>query len=336
MDDRLAAARFDPAAFDTARGWIRDGRAAVPLPGAGETWKRWSRLLELGRADLPAARIVEAHVDAVAILAELEGPEQVLVGPDDLWAVWAAEPPKPRVSATRSARSWTLDGTKAWCSAASFATHALLTAEADPERVPRLFRVDLRDPGVTPQPRRWASAGMASTDTGAVSFDGVRAHAVGTPTGYLERAGFWHGGIGVACCWWGGAQGLIDLMHVRLRARSSELAEAHLGACVAWDTAITGALRAAASDVDAAPDDLPGARRRALALRSLIDRACTDVITRFGRALGAGPYATDPVATQRIADLQVYVRQSHAETDEAELARLTLAECSRWIVEEPR
>ena len=315
------------ATLDTARTWIRDGRARVPLPGSGGTWARWSRLLELAREDLPAARIVEAHLDAIAILAELAEPDAAPVDSGELWAVWAAEPPTPRVVATRASGGWTLDGTKAWCSAASFATHALLTADADVASGPRLFRVDLRDAGVTPEPRTWASVGMASTDTGEVTFAGVPALAVGEPTGYLERAGFWHGGIGVACCWWGGAQGLIDLMSRRLRKRGSDFAESHFGACIAWDTVVTGALRAAASDIDAAPHDVPSARRRALALRTLIDRACTDVITRFGRAFGASPFATDAGASQRIADLQVYVRQSHAESDEAALARLVLDEC---------
>lgn len=304
-----------------ARRWIAEGRGALPLPGGGQTWARWQAFLSLARENLPAARIVEAHADAAAICVELEG-EIVVQAGDELWGVWAAEPPRPRVTATSTVDGWRLSGTKAWCSAASFATHALITVDAD--GAPRLFRVDLRQPGVTPEPQRWASSGMASTDTGEVTFLDVPAHAVGYPTGYLERAGFWHGGIGVACCWWGGAQGLIDSLAARLRKRSSESSEAHLGACLAWDAAITGALRSAAADIDAAPHDLAAARRRAFALRSLVDRACTDVVVRFGRALGATPYAADEEVAQRIADLQVYTRQSHAEADEAALARLTL------------
>lgn len=308
--------------FETAARWIREGRANLPLPGAGDTWQRWRALMAMARENLPAARIVEAHADAVAICAELDDDVTVRSDGSELWGVWAAEPPRPRVVARSVETGWELRGTKGWCSAASFATHALLTADAD--GVPRLFRVDLRQSGVTPEEPRWASVGMASTDTGEVTFRDVPADQVGEPTGYLERAGFWHGGIGVACCWWGGAQGLIDALGACLRKRSSETSEAHLGACLAWDAVITGALRSAAADVDAAPEELPAARRRAFAIRSLVDRACTDVIERFGRALGAAPYATDAGTAQRIADLQVYTRQSHAERDEAMLARLTL------------
>lgn len=326
------------ATFDVVARWRREGRADLPLPGAGDTWTRWRELMDLARADLPAARVIEAHADALAILAELERPgvqrrpgeQSQSEGDAVLWAVWAAEPPAPRVTASRDDHGdgWRLDGTKAWCSAASFATHALVTADvgSGETATPRLFRVDLRQPGVSPEALDWASAGMASTDTARVAFDGVPAKTVGDPAGYLQRAGFWHGGIGVACCWWGGAQGLIDLLASRVRRRASAAAETHLGACLAWDAVITGALRSAAADVDAAPADFASARRRALAIRTLVDRACTDVIERFGRALGAAPFAADRSAAQLVADLQVYTRQSHAETDEAALARFALAE----------
>lgn len=74
------------------------------------------------------------------------------------------------------------------------------------------------------------------------------------------------------------------------------------------------------------PAICPGPGAGTFALRSLVDRACMDVITRFGRALGPTPYATDTDLAQRIADLQVYIRQTHAEADEVTLARLFLDE----------
>lgn len=321
--------------IETARAWIKAGRAELPLPGEGATWERWQALLALAREDLPAARILEAHVDARSIRQELGDEVASASTTDELWGVWAAEPPTPRVTATHRSAGWRLSGTKAWCSAASFATHALITADVKQHSnekgeftSPRLFAVDLRQAGVTPAAPNWASQGMAGTDTGEVSFENVTARTVGGPVDYLDRAGFWHGGIGVANCWWGGAQGLIDILAERLRKRAVPTAEAHLGACIAWDVAITGALRSAAEDVDAAPDHIQAARIRAFALRSLIDRACADVVQRFGRALGAAPFAADQAAAQRLADLQVYTRQSHAERDEIELARLSLKHSS--------
>ena len=44
----------------------------TPAPGGGSTRLRWELLARLGAADLGAARAVEAHLDAVAILAEAD------------------------------------------------------------------------------------------------------------------------------------------------------------------------------------------------------------------------------------------------------------------------
>jgi hypothetical protein len=69
------------AACDRASSW--------PLPGQGQTARRLSRLRWQAQGDLVLGRLVEAHADAVAILAELAGPR---VGPGQRWGVWAAGP----------------------------------------------------------------------------------------------------------------------------------------------------------------------------------------------------------------------------------------------------
>jgi hypothetical protein len=70
--------------------WLTSGELDLPLPGRGSTAARWRRLADLTETDIVAGRLAEAHADAVAILADLEGPD---VEPDELWAVWAAEAP---------------------------------------------------------------------------------------------------------------------------------------------------------------------------------------------------------------------------------------------------
>ncbi|WP_202912175.1 acyl-CoA dehydrogenase family protein [Nesterenkonia muleiensis] len=308
-------------AIDVARTLIAQGQAELPLPGKGDTGRRWRELIELGRKDLTAARLVEAHADASAICADLE----VEDCPDraSLWGVWAAEPPTPVLEAVQHGGVWKLRGTKLWCSAAGFATHALVTAQHSGRS--RLFSVDLRQAGVTAGEKTWASSGMAETETAPMHFDGVSAVPAGDPDSYLDRPGFWHGGLGVACCWWGGAQGLIDMFCEKARRRDDPHTLAHLGACLAWDETITNALTSAAQEIDANPGNLPAARRRALSLRSVVERGCADVIRRFGKALGASPLAEDHDAARLVQDLQVYIRQSHAEADDAQLARYVLA-----------
>ena len=55
--------------------------------------------------------------------------------------------------------------------------------------------------------------------------------------------------------------------------------------------------------------------------------AADEAITRTGRALGPGPLCQDGRHAQRVADLSIYIRQSHAERDLAELGRLAGQQC---------
>jgi alkylation response protein AidB-like acyl-CoA dehydrogenase len=292
----------------TDEGW------ALPLPGHGATAQRWEALTALGAADLPLARLAEGHADAVAILAELDGPSPEA---GQRLGVWGAEPPAARLGARRLDGGWCLAGRKAWCSGARTLTHALVTAHADDGR--RLFLVDLTRGGVRTDPGVWAGPGMVASDTADVYFDGVPAVAVGGPGAYVERPGFWHGGIGVAAVWAGGARAVA----ARLRATDPDpLLAAAVGGV---DVALHGSgavLRDAAREVDADPGDLPAARLRALRVRAVVARAVDDVLATVGRALGAGPLAHDGVHAQRVADLSVYVRQHHGERDLAALGEL--------------
>jgi hypothetical protein len=56
-----------------------------------------------------------------------------------------------------------------------------------------------------------------------------------------------------------------------------------------------------------------------LRTRLLVEQAATTVLTHSGRALGAGPLCRDPSIARCMADLPVFLRQSHAERDLAAL-----------------
>ena len=309
----------DPArhSSEIALDWVRTGQAELPLPAGGDTRARWSALTEFCTRDVSAGRLVEAHVDADAILAEIEGSR---VGRDELWGVWAAEPPTPVLTARRSSGAWLLSGVKAWCSGSDVCTHALVTALDDD--APRLFTVDLREPGVAPRPGNWANPGMAGSRTSEVAFTDVPARALGDHRSYLDRPGFWHGGIGVAACWLGAGIAVARPLVARAdRPGTDPHTLAHLGAV---DVALGGAewaLDAAATEIDReGPDaDLTAARHRAVRARAVVEAAVDETIRRVGRALGPGPLAMDPRHAQNVLDAQVYLRQFHAERDLAAL-----------------
>lgn len=297
---------------------IRSGALDLPLPGAGDTESRWRALTALSRRDVVVGRLAEAHADADAILAEIDGQR---VDRDQWWGVWAAEPPTPRVQAALTGKGWVLRGRKPWCSGAGLCTHALVTASTEPDIA--LFAVDLRQPGVSVDLTTWKNPGMIRSSTGAVDFDEVPARRVGDRSVYLDRAGFWHGAIGVAACWLGGAQRVADTLRQAASVRDLDAhAAAHLGAV---DAALAGAgwaMVGAAAELDESPQDAAAARVRALRVRAVVEAAATATIDRVGRASGAAPLCLDATHAAAVADLQVYLRQSHAEKDLAHLGEL--------------
>jgi alkylation response protein AidB-like acyl-CoA dehydrogenase len=293
--------------------WLSSGTLNLPLPGGGATVERWRLLSRLTEIDVVAGRLAEAHTDAVAILAELGGPEPE---PDELWGVWAAEPPDTTLTASGVGDHVLLDGTKPWCSGAELCARAVVTARLNDGRR-ALFAVDLRDERVRALEETWCNPGMADSDTRSVEFSDAPAQQVGRPGDYLERPGFWLGAIGVAACWLGGARAVAAPLYRRAATGSADPhALAHLGVVDAALTAAEATLAWAAFHVDGDPLNRSGlvelVARRA---RAVVEAAADAAIVRTGRALGPGPLCLDADHARRVADLTVYLRQSHAERD---------------------
>ncbi|MGN6300379.1 MAG: acyl-CoA dehydrogenase [Angustibacter sp.] len=302
-----------------------DLTTTAPLPGSGRTLERWDLLARLAAADLTTARVAEAHLDAVAILAEARaaGVESPAAATGTTWGVFAAEGPGVRLDAHQTPTGWQVTGDKPWCSLAGRLTHALVTAHDGGER--RLLAVDLRAPGVTVHDGTWHSRGLTSVPSGPVTFAAVPAEPVGDPGWYLRRPGFAHGGIGVAAAWFGGAVGVARaLWRAAERRPPDQIALMHLGATDLDLHAAATVMRAAAADVDAGRADGEAGVALALRARSVVVRAAEAVLQRVGHGLGPAPLALDDEHARRVADLTVYLRQHHAERDEAALGRTLL------------
>ena len=299
----------------------------LPLPGSGRTGARWHAFAALAARDVVAVRLAEGDADARAILSELEGPEP---GADEQWAVWAARPPGLRLTAATEADGWALTGRMPYCSGATSASRALVVADA-PDGT-RLFAVSLGQDGVSPVPGTWPAVGMAGSDSLDVDFLGAEAVPVGAPGRYVERPGFWYGGMGVAACWYGGAVGIARTLADAAQQRDiGPAALAHLGAIDVELAAGQALLDEAAAGVDAAPrDPLGTAQLRAQRLRAFVADMAADVITRVGRALGAGPLCHDEAHAHRVADLSVYLRQHHAEKDLEAIGRDLAKNGTTW------
>jgi hypothetical protein len=306
------------------------GLDRLPLPGAGggATLARWQVLAAVGAHDLALAKLYEGHTDALAILAEAG-----IDGAAGLWGTWCAEAPAARLTLRHDVTGFTVTGRKAWCSGAAAVSHALVSCWNEAGAA-CLAAVALNQAGVCVTDEGWHAVGMAGSKSVDVVFVGAAATLVGEPGFYVARPGFWHGGAGVAACWYGAAQALAEALHAALAQRlaAGQPVDVHrLAQLGEVDVALqtTGALlRDAAAQIDAAPraDGL----MRALRVRLAVEQCAHTVLAAVGRALGAGPLCKDERIARLFADLPVFLRQSHAERDLEALGRAMTSENPSW------
>lgn len=290
----------------------------LPVPGTGGTAARFEALWNIARRSPSLGRLAEAHHDAVAILHEA-GRTDIAPG---LHGVWAAGGPDPLLLA-RVGDGWRLRGSKHWCSGATLATRALVTAEL-PNGLGALVLVDLTADGVRPAPPTWESPALRAVDTRTVHFDlAIGADAiVGVDDWYLRRPGFWHGSVGVAACWAGCVDGIVSRLQPRWR--SDPHAVAHLGAIDALLWSLRTLVAATGDAIDAEPvGEEPARQQRAMRIRHVVVEAVDEIIDRIPRALGPGPLALEPNVHRHLAETDLYRRQSQAERDLESLGELS-------------
>lgn len=333
---RLNLDSFDPDA--EARLWLeallQQGLDQLPLPGHGATLQRWQALAAVAQHDLSLAKLYEGHTDAIAIFAELGAPEAV--APGQTWGVWAAEAPGGRTRIEPAAHGRvSLHGVKLWCSGAASLSHGLLTAWHPDGRGPQLVRVAMAQPEVSVSAQAWRAVGMAGSASIDVTFRGALADLVGGVGDYLSRPGFWHGGAGVATCWYGGALALgTALRRSVTQSPVSARTGFRLAALGRVELALhstAALLRQAAHWIDAQPRD--DASQVALRVRLAAEATAKRVLDEAGRALGAAAFCRDARFARTAADLPVFVRQSHAERDLAALGeRVVASSADEWAL----
>lgn len=293
--------------------------------------RRWQLLSALGRTDLVLARLLEGHLDALAILAEA-GRSAVPVA---LYGVWASASGGTGLTLQHREGYDYLAGLMRFCSGAPLLDRALTTAR-DEAGALYLFDIAVRDPRLRSIPGSWPALGMDASASLDVVVDDLPVDAdaeVGPAGFYLERTGLHLGGIGVAAVWLGGLQGLLDAtLRVLADRTPDEHGLAHLGAVSHAVESAAATLVGAAGQLAQAPAhpvtglcDVPACdlARIALICRSSVEAAVDVGTRRLPRVVGAVALGRDADFAHRLADLEVFVRQHHAERD---LARLGAAE----------
>lgn len=307
---------------------VRQGFDQLPHPGQGQTLARWSALATVASYNLSLAKLYEGHTDALAIMAELLAPAPTA---RQTWAVWGAEAAGQKVlakpldpaSTLHPGSAVQLSGIKAWCSGAQTVDHALVTAWlSDKQRC--LVAISLHQPGIHVRSDSWQAVGMASSGSMDVHLDNASGTLIGMPGDYLSRAGFTHGGGGIAACWHGASARIATYLRDASSEKEDPHGRAHLGAL---DVALSSAaelLRSTAAKIDASPDK--AWRLEVSRARLATEAAAEEVLRRVPRAMGPGLLCKDRTLALLVADLPIFIRQSHAERD--------LAVLGQWIAEE--
>lgn len=314
-------------------------QANVPPMGESLSIARLHFLTTVARQDLGLARIIEGHLDATQILLEAGRPA------DDgkLYAIWASGGPADTTDLAEGGAHATnaeLTGSKPFCSGSDIVDRALIYVYS----AEQLVDVNMRGTGSQQylhfKAGQWKSSAFAQTHTWTVRFEGLPVtddNRIGGHKWYFDRPGFCLGALAPAACWAGGAMGLVD--SVRQRVPDNGHARAHLGAMVSSVCSMNAMLRWGADQIDADPDNTSGNMfPTALLVRHHIERACTDIMDRFGRTLGPRPFAFETGNARRIAELTLYIRQCHAERDLEELGSYLEKHpefCSDWQVFQP-
>lgn len=295
---------------------------ADELPWSALSWRGLVEgLLALGRTDVPLARLVEGHVDALRILGQSGG----VPVPDALYGVWASRSRRTGVVATAIADGWRLDGTLRFASGAGVVDRALVPVWLDDEHH-RLLDLDVRAWPVDAS--AWVTSAMEVSRSHTIRLDDVAApgaSAVGPVDFYLDRPGFFPGGVGVAACWAGGAARIADLLLDRSPQTWPEHVRGRMGEIRVQLASGAAVLRSTARVLDELSADPgsagPGTPWQAISTetRAATANAVTAVLEHSRRIGGAAGFAHDEHFSRAHHDLDLYVLQQNADGDRAYL-----------------
>lgn len=266
-------------------------------------------LYRIGRHDLPLARLVEGHVDALQIIQRYDDPaaaDRVLAsaGSGALFGVWnAALVGEPlRVTDGR------LYGGKSFASGAGILTHAI--AGADTPEGHRLLLIDLAASAPEIDRTWWNVVGMERSQTHVVRWNGADSgsfRTIGEPGDYVREPFFSGGALRFVACHAGGVAGVFDHVRNHLLATGRGGDPHQLGRIAE----LYGTAEAAADAVRAvaATWPEPGFVERVAAARLAVAAAAERAITLAQQTVGvSGMFVAHPLSAA-MTNLMVYLRQ---------------------------
>ncbi len=295
---------------------------------------RWPRLLDAlvgaGRTDVALSRLFEGHVDAVRILDQAGRPPVA----GALYGVWASRSQRTGVRAASTGAQLVLDGTLRFASGLGVIDRALVPVWTGPDRH-LLIDLDLSEvggPELQPDTSQWQTAAMSVSRSHTLVIDGLKvrsADQVGPDNFYLDRPGFFPGGVGVAACWLGGATRVADLVLARMHDPVPPQLKLRLGEIRRQLSTGAAMVSAAGRSLDVEADSAQTERAEELDQRALsaetrwaVANAVHGVLDQAHRIAGPAGLAYDQDLTHAVHDLRLYVLQHNADAEALYLAEL--------------
>jgi alkylation response protein AidB-like acyl-CoA dehydrogenase len=307
------------------------GALSPPLPvcGHGSIGELASLLTLAGQGNLSAGRLLEAHINALHLIARYG--KIVPWHNDCLFGLWVTDPPENGLRMRRNGNRIRLTGGKQFCSGAGFNTGALVTAQDQDANTRMLvLRLGL---GETVTPLQSPLQGMRAAVTGAVDFTGCEVPSdalLGSPGDYLREpdfsAGAWRGSA-VAL---GGLIALLDHTVSQLRASGrldNPHGQARLGhAFIARETARQWVHSAARVAEDQAAEIGHRVATAGLA-RIAVETSCLEAMRLVQRSLGLSAFRQGNPVELICRDLATYLRQPAPDE--------VLTEAAIWFADHP-
>ncbi len=365
----LVERHFPNFSSNTARAMSDDTRLAIlhallpicpqiPHPASGNTLLRWQILAYVAGKDLTLVKWLESHLDALSILQELGYDTIFRQHPNKLWAVWAAEghPTPVKFTAengflenmTTLEKNATVQGVcmgvKTWCSGANVVDFGLMTYR-DAQHQSQLLIIDMKQHAnsIGIDNSSWQAVGMHATDTATLTFHhtptillangDTACDTKSTGKNYLNRAGFWHGGVGVAACWYGASVAIATYLQTSYQQKPNPYKAMYLGQ-VSTQLAVTQQYfyhlaqlidESQKRDTNGTNQGNINAHYQLLAIRQLrqqVETTARFVLDQTGQALGATPFCQNAHFARLAADLAVFIRQSHGAFDAQAIGEL--------------
>ena len=270
-------------------------------------------LYAIGRRDLPLARLVEGHVDALQIVHRYGTAAQARAAAaaardGGAFGVWNADQPG---DGTRLDDAGRLSGAKSFASGAGLLSHALISVDGDGGR--QLLLVDLATAPPAIDRTWWKVTGMQRSETHIAIWATMAIPddaAIGAPGDYVREPFFSGGALRFAAVQAGGiaavADGVRDHLNHTKRAADPHQA-ARLADLYGHAQAAADAVRGAA--LGWAGDDPTGTIARVSAARVAVYRAGEAVLAIAPAAIGVQAMFVDHPIAPTLTDLATYLRQ---------------------------